>query len=343
MVMISLLPVLVLLLSRAYGTVVHDAMWRQQALDKLPPLVTLSAPYTPFLNDAAKTLNTAVVPKLAANAKALGVNVVWACGGMGQFDTLSVAERMELAQQWVEHGHANGLYVIVHVTSTVLSDAVALAQHAARIGADAVASLPPYYTQPPTLNQLMEFLKPIANAAGSLPMLYYHLPGSTHYDPNIYDLLVLAETELPSLIGVKYAGTNLLDWFHCVQRFNTTRALFFAPEPKLQAYGLGWGRGAVLAEDFYAATFLRMHNAYVSGDRSAAWREQEWKYRAEDVFSAFGGAAAKREVYKRMCSVDMGPPRLPSIPFDPAQSAALLQRLDAVDFFNRTQPPQGYN
>ena len=46
-----------------------------------------------------------------------------------------------------------------------------------QIGADAIAMLPPYYTQPPSLAQLMAFLKPVAQAGGPLPMFYYHLPG----------------------------------------------------------------------------------------------------------------------------------------------------------------------
>ncbi len=44
-------------------------------------------------------------------------------------------------------GHANGLYIIAHVGSNVLSEAVELAAHAASIGADAIASVPPYATK----------------------------------------------------------------------------------------------------------------------------------------------------------------------------------------------------
>ena len=66
--------------------------------------------------------------------------------------------------------HAHNLYVIVHVGTTVLQEAVALAAHAAEIGADAVASVPPYYSQPGSIDQLIDFLHPITQAAHGLPL-----------------------------------------------------------------------------------------------------------------------------------------------------------------------------
>lgn len=45
--------------------------------------------------------------------------------------------------------------------------------------------------------------------------------------------------------------------FLTVNAFNNTHALLFAPEPKLQSFATGIGRGAILAEDFYAPTYLR--------------------------------------------------------------------------------------
>ncbi len=35
-----------------------------------------------------------------------------------------------------------------------------------------------------------------------------------------------------SLIGIKFVGDSMSDWFRCVQAFNSSRVLLFAPEPK---------------------------------------------------------------------------------------------------------------
>ncbi len=58
-------------------------------------------------------------------------------------------------------------------------------------------------------------------------------------------------------LGVKYVSSDTNDWFLSVNAFNSSYALLLAPEPKLQWFGLGFGRGAILAEDFYAPTYIR--------------------------------------------------------------------------------------
>lgn len=49
----------------------------------MPELIVLHAPFTPFHNDSQRSLNTDVIPALAANAKAMGVNTIWVPGSMG--------------------------------------------------------------------------------------------------------------------------------------------------------------------------------------------------------------------------------------------------------------------
>jgi N-acetylneuraminate lyase len=65
-------------------------------------------------------------------------------------------------------------------------------------------------------------------------------------------------------LGVKYVSPDTNDWFLSVNAFNSTYALLFAPEPKLQSFALGFGRGTVLAEDFYAPTYIRFATLAVS-------------------------------------------------------------------------------
>ena len=61
---------------------------------------------------------------------------------------MTLSERKELAEAWLEAGHANGLYVIINVGTTVVSEAKELAEHAYANGADAIAAMAPYYTRP---------------------------------------------------------------------------------------------------------------------------------------------------------------------------------------------------
>eukprot|EP00730_Choanoeca_flexa_P005157 TRINITY_DN11890_c0_g2_i1.p1 TRINITY_DN11890_c0_g2~~TRINITY_DN11890_c0_g2_i1.p1 ORF type:complete len:302 (+),score=65.96 TRINITY_DN11890_c0_g2_i1:180-1085(+) len=285
-----------------------------------------------------RSINVAAIPALAKTAKDFGVTVVWTCGGMGEFYTLTVSERKAINEAWVSAAKEHNLYVIAHVGTTVQADAIELAAHAATIGADAIASVPPYYSTPGSIEQLIQFLKPIASAGNGLPMYYYHIPGSTGYDIKMMDLLEQASSELQSLLGIKYVDADTLDWMNIVNAYNSSHVLMFAPEPKLQSFGIGIGRGTILAEDFYAPTYLRMHRAFVTNHHEEARQEQFWKYSIMNVFSKYGGGLAERAIYKRLAGVDLGPRRPPTDSFDPKVYPQLEQELEKLGFFNQTWP-----
>jgi dihydrodipicolinate synthase/N-acetylneuraminate lyase len=73
----------------------------------------------------------------------VAVNTVFVCGSMALFDTMSIDERTTLAEAWITAGHEQGLYIIVNVGTTVVSEAQSLAKHALAHGADAIATVPP--------------------------------------------------------------------------------------------------------------------------------------------------------------------------------------------------------
>lgn len=54
---------------------------------------------------------------------------------------MTVAERKAIAEAWVTAAKSQSLYVIVNIGTTVRSEAIELAAHAAQIGADAIASV----------------------------------------------------------------------------------------------------------------------------------------------------------------------------------------------------------
>mmetsp|Transcript_16827 Transcript_16827/g.49560 ORF Transcript_16827/g.49560 Transcript_16827/m.49560 type:complete len:263 (+) Transcript_16827:311-1099(+) len=257
---------------------------------------------------------------------------------------MTVAERKALAEAWVPAAQEHKLYTIINVGTTVQADAIELAVHAASIGADAIAAVPPYYNTAATgdILAVLRFLQPVAAAAGELPFFYYHIPGMTRTPLGVAELFRVAaegEVRIATMAGVKYVDTNMTDWLDLVTNYNESHALLFAPEPKLQSFAFGLGRGTVLAEDFYAPTYLRMRHAYLQGDVAAARAEQQWKFDASNAFGTFGNSktAAERAVYRWLCDIDIGPPRPPKDPLAPADLPALKAALEAVDFFNKVK------
>jgi N-acetylneuraminate lyase len=49
------------------------------------------------------------------------------------------------------------------------------------------------------VDALISWLQPIAAAAPNLPLFYYHIPGTTGVNIQIFDLLTAAQTTLPQL------------------------------------------------------------------------------------------------------------------------------------------------
>lgn len=310
----------------------------------VPLPVVLNAPFTPFF-EGNFSLNLGMVPRLADNAAAHGVNTVWVGGGMGQFETMTVDERVALFQAWVREGHRNDLYVIAHVGSNVQAEARAMAAAAEAAGADAVASVPEYYEASDDAQVVVDYLAPVAAAAPKTPFFYYHIPGETRTNIRIAEFLRLAEKEIPTLAGVKYVENNPADFLNCTTTLVDASggprfAMLWAPEPKLTSLALG-GQGAVLAEDFYAPTYLRMLDAFTRGDMAGARAEQMRKERVMAVFSQFGGGAAERTIYGKWvgADLDLGPPRPPKQAISKAQQASLITALEAVDFFDSFTTP----
>jgi N-acetylneuraminate lyase len=206
---------------------------------------------------------------------------------VAQFDTLSVSERKTLLEAWVSAAKPLGLYIIAHVGTTVQSDAIDLATHAASVGANAIASVPPYYGHAATVQTLASWFVPIVQASGGLPFFYYHIPASTGVDFAMVDLFPALLAAVPSFAGVKYVSADTDDFFRLTRTYgNSGLSLMWAPEPKLQGVGLG-AVATVLAESFFAPTWLRMCHAVAAGDWAAARDEQMWKESVADVFSSF--------------------------------------------------------
>ena len=104
---------------------------------------------------------------------------------------------------------------------------------------------------------------------------------------------------------------------------------------------LGTGRGTILAEDFFAATYVSMQRKFDAGDLAGARDEQDFKLQASAILSKYGGAAAERALYRRfpLMNFDFGPPRLPARPFGESNWPKLEAELEAIGFWKQLWQP----
>ncbi len=291
----------------------------------------IAAPPTPMAADGGVDLDT--IERQAELLAHNGLKGAFVCGTTGEGLSMSVEERMRVAERWrsVSGGR---LVVIAHVGHTSIVDARALAAHAAEIGADAIAVLPPIYHKPRTIDALVDWCERVASAAPSLPMFYYHIPVLTGVHLVMCDFLPAAAERVATLAGVKFTDEDLMDFGRCVSLMDGRFSMLFGrDEILLSALALG-ARGAVgTTYNFAAPLYLRIMRAFEAGDLPAARAGQARAMAMVAVFRQFGGLSAAKAIMK-LIGLDCGPVRPPLKPFDEAALPKLRRRLEEIGFFD---------
>lgn len=291
----------------------------------------IAPPFTAMHDDGS--LNLDMIEKQAEALVESGVVGVFVCGTTGESMSLTVEERMRIAERWREVA-GQELTVIVHVGHTCLSDCKALAEHAQRIGADAIAAMGPCFFKPGTVEDLVSFCLEIASAAPKTPFYYYHIPSMTGVRFAMGDFLEAAVDRIPTLAGIKFTYEDLMDFGRCLRfgggRFNM---LFGRDEMLLASLAIG-GRGAVgTTYNFAAPIYRRIIESYEAGDMEGAQEAQALACDMIAIIHRFGGLSAMKAVM-RMIGIDCGPARLPLAGLPQSRYEELYTELERIDLFS---------
>jgi len=125
-------------------------------------------------------------------------------GTTGESPTLSHAEHKHIVELTVEVANKR-VPVIAGAGSNATSEAIDFARHAAKVGADAVLVVTPYYNKP-TQEGLYRHFKAI-NDAADIPIVIYNIPGRSVVDMSV-DTMTRCFA-LKNVVGVKDATANL--------------------------------------------------------------------------------------------------------------------------------------
>lgn len=144
--------------------------------DGTEPPTLLAAAVTP-MTAGGSTVDLAAVAPMAAFLESHGADGVLAGGTTGEGILLDVAERRALTQAFRE---AMSGTLIVHAGAQTTADSVAVAAHAAEVGADGVAVIaPPYYRLDETA--LTAHFVAAAKACAPLPFYCYTFAARSGY------------------------------------------------------------------------------------------------------------------------------------------------------------------
>lgn len=160
----------------------------------------MSAIITPF--DAAGAVDLDLAQRLARHLVAEGNDGFIVCGTTGESPTLTDDEKLSMIAAVVE---AVDVPVIAGTVGNDTAHSAELSRQAAKLGAQGILSLCPYYNRPGQAGIEAHF-RAIAEAC-ELPQLIYDIPIRTGRKVSTEVLVRLAH-EVPNIVGVKDAAGN---------------------------------------------------------------------------------------------------------------------------------------
>lgn len=290
----------------------------------------IPAAFTPLKADGS--LNLDAVPALVEHFLRDGVSGLYVCGSTGEGVSLTREERMAVAEAYTAAA-ARRIPVVVQVGHNSLREARLLAEHAQKIGADAVSATPPMYFKPANTEAVVACMAEVAAGAPDLAFYYYHIPPMTGVNVDMAALNTLGRERIPTWAGVKFSSTSVYDMVAALNAPGAFNFVFGSDEMLLSGLVAG-AHGAVGSTyNFAAPLFNKVIAAFQAGDIVAAQRHQ---LRATTMILTIlrHGALPALKAVMSLIGYDCGPTRLPHLPLTSAQVAALRADLDASGFFD---------
>jgi 4-hydroxy-tetrahydrodipicolinate synthase len=200
-----------------------------------------------------------------------GTNGLVPVGTTGESPTLSHDEHKQVVEWCIAEARGR-VPVIAGAGSNSTREAIDLAQHAEKAGADAVLVVTPYYNKP-TQEGLYHHFKAVNDAIG-IPIIIYNIPARSVIDMSVDTMKRLYE--LKNIAGVKDATANMVR----VSQQRATLGPAFNQLSGEDATALGFmahgGHGCISVTSNVAPRLCaEFQNACLRGDYGAALKLQD--------------------------------------------------------------------
>jgi len=181
---------------------------------------------------------------------------------------LSHAEHKRVVELCIEVAKGR-VPVVAGAGSNSTEEAIDLAQHAKKAGADAILVVTPYYNKP-TQEGLYQHYKAI-NDAVELPIIIYNIPGRCVVDMSVATMARLAE--LPNIVGVKDATNDLVRPLRTRAAIGPQFAMLSGEDGTALAYLAQGGDGCIsVTANVAPRACADMHEAWQRGDAATAMK-----------------------------------------------------------------------
>ena len=277
----------------------------------VPPLITpLTGP---------DTLDVPGLERLLDHVVEGGVHGVFVLGTTGEGPSLSHRLQRQVVSR-TRRIVGDRAKVLVGVSDTSCEESVALADHAADVGCDAVVVAPPYYF-PAGQTELRQYIRRLVPRI-ELPTVLYNMPSLTKVT---FDRDTLAElADLDRVTGVKDSGGDL-SYYRDLLRLRAERrpdwSVLIGPEHLLPESmrspddGVPGGDGGVNGgANVFPKLFVRLFEAIEAGDHGRVESLQEQVGKLQAIYeigkyaSRFIKATKSAAEVRGLCRSDLAEP-----------------------------------
>lgn len=197
---------------------------------------------TPFHADN-KTVNRQVAEQMIDSFLEQGANGFYILGGTGEGLVMAREEREEMCEICVRHT-AGRKPVICHVAAMNLNEAIALAKHAERVGADGIAAVPPFFFYYDATD-IYNYYKKLAESVHIPVVIYYHPSAQKDMSAD----LIAKIFEIDNVTGVKWSSSNFYEMMRLKYKTQGDMNIINGPD-ELLVCGLSAGADAGIGSTY---------------------------------------------------------------------------------------------
>jgi len=253
-----------------------------------------------------------------------GVHGFWVAGGTGESILLTDEENRRIAEIAADQNQGR-IQNIMHVGAPTTRRAARLAEHAAKVGVEAICCVPPFFYGQSDAS-IVEHYRVVAEAA-DLPLFVYNLPQSTNVEITP-GLMRKIQERAPQLTGLKHSAPYqgfIRDFAQMGLACFVGNCRLMLPAMTIGAVGCVDGPPNIAPERWVA-----IWETYQAGDLHAAQEAQENAAQVADLIQPFKFHAIAKAALSERLGIDCGEPRPPMASLSKAERNALATQLGAL-------------
>ena len=214
------------------------------------------------LNADGVTINEKATRDLIEFQLAQGADGFYVLGSTGEGLVLSEKERMNMLEVVVDQVKGRKP-IICHIASTNFSEAVRLAKHSEKAGADAVSAIPPIFFHY-TNDDIYNYYNTLASSS-NLPFVMYNHPAAN--GGMSAELVAKMFNEIDNITGVKWTVNNYFELIRLKDMTNGEMNIINGPDEMLIC-GLAAGADAGIGTTYNVMLpqFLEIYKYFKEGD-----------------------------------------------------------------------------